>query len=344
MAARSLSDDPTPVLAAPWPSVAAQLAVDRTRRLNIGRRIRLWVTHCRIGSNRRQVDAAVERCPWIRPVLARHVILFRPLMRRFLDPRWDAGERFKAYAHDLEFTSTRLHARFPAFFPDKLRTLLWEDPLGTYSIELALNLANPQEGFWRLVLLDGQTEPLVSVCFSIIPGPRLFIGAVQGAARADARIRNKSATKYFHGLRPPHLLIHATRMVADAWNIATIAAISDRYQITAARYRSCRRAMDFSYDACFREAGACRTPEGHWNIPLSPQPRGVAEVPVRKRAMYRRRAGLVMELRQQIHHRIAGSAGCSARAPATPHASRTIRDPSNRAWQTACRRNRARCD
>src|ERR1700676_4750319 len=107
-------------LSAPWPEYRTLLAVNKTKILNIGRRMRLAWGVERSKKFRSLVDEAVSRCPWVRPAMDRHPILFRPLMSRFLDPRLSSRQLFTYYAHDLEFTSTHINRAFPNFFSDHL--------------------------------------------------------------------------------------------------------------------------------------------------------------------------------------------------------------------------------
>jgi uncharacterized protein VirK/YbjX len=290
-------------LCTPWPEYGTLLAIDKTKILNIGRRLRLaWAVE-RSKKFRSLVDEAVSRCPWVRPVLDRHPILFRPLMSMFLDPRLSSRQLFTYYAHDLEFTSTHINRAFPNFFPLTLSEPLWIDRVHGYSVDLSMNLAHPQEGLWQLSLRSANQTRLFSICISILPGPMIFIGSVQGG-RSDDSVKLadliRSATKDFEGMRPHFLLFDVVRTLAASWKIESLTGIANRNQLKAHSHSKNAKAVRFSYDAFFQELGAKRMHDGNWDVPLAPQAREIADAPSRKRAMYRRRCTLMTGLREEV--------------------------------------------
>jgi uncharacterized protein VirK/YbjX len=292
-----------------WPEYRTLLAVDKTKILNIGRRMRLaWAVE-RSKKFRSLIDGAVLRCPWVRSAMDRHPILFRPLMSRFLDPRLSSRQLFTYYAHDLEFTSTHINRAFPNFFSDNLSERLWIDQAHGYSVDLSMNLAHPQEGLWQLSLRSPNQTRLFSMCFSILPGPMIFVGSVQGG-RSDDSVNLadliRSATKDFEGMRPHFLLFDVVRTLAANWKIESLTGIANRNQLKAHSHSKNARAVRFSYDTFFHELGATRMHDGNWDVPLTLQAREIADAPSRKRAMYRRRITLMTGLREQVSAFLTG--------------------------------------
>jgi uncharacterized protein VirK/YbjX len=208
----------------------------------------------------------------------------------------------EVFAHDLRFTSTHVQQAFPRFFPNELQAHLWADTTQHYSLVLDLNLDHPQEGLWRLSL-RGTGEPIFSVCFSILPGPELFIGGVQGgrSTAAASMVNNiRAATKAFEGLRPHFLLIDVMRTLAAAWEVNAIRGISSRLQLKVRSRGVGPTGVRFSYDEFFQELGGMATIDGLWTIPTRSVNRDIADAPSRKRAMYRRRNGLLDHLRETV--------------------------------------------
>jgi uncharacterized protein VirK/YbjX len=295
-------------LSAPWPERRTLLAIEKTKILNIGRRLRLaWAVE-RSKTLRPLVDESVQRCPWVRPAMDRYPILFRPLMSRFLDPRLRSRQLFTYYAHDLEFTSTHINRAFPNFFPFNLSEPLWIDRAHDYVVDLSMNLAHPQEGLWQLSLRTSNQTRLFSMCFSIVPGPRIFVGSVQGG-RSDDGVNLadliRTATKDFEGMRPHFLLFDVLRTLAAIWNVERITGIANRHQLKAHSHSKHAQAVRFSYDSFFQELGASRMHDGNWDVALTSQTRGIADAPSRKRAMYRRRFILMARLRDEVSTRFA---------------------------------------
>jgi uncharacterized protein VirK/YbjX len=296
-------------LSAPWPAYRTLLAVEKTKILNIGRRVRLaWAVE-RSKRFRSLVNDAVVRCPWIRPAMHRHPILFRPLMSKFLDPRSSTRQLFTNYAYDLEFTSTHINQAFRNFFPLHLSEPLWIDRIHGYSIDLSMNLTHPQEGLWQLSLKSSNQTRLFSTCFSVLPGPTIFIGAVQGG-RSDDDVNLgdliRSATKDFEGMRPHFLLFDVIRTLAAVWNVWKLTGIANRNQLKAHSRSKNARCVRFSYDAFFQELGARLSRDGNWDVPLTLNARAIADAPSRKRAMYRRRSRLIAELRNEVSAFLTG--------------------------------------
>jgi uncharacterized protein VirK/YbjX len=290
-------------LSAPWPEYRTLLAVENTKILNIGRRMRLAWAVARSKRFRSLINEAVLRCPWVRPAMDRHPILFRPLMSMFLDPRLSSQQLFTYYAHDLEFTSTHINRTFPKFFPLHLSGPLWIDRVQGYSVDLSMNLAHPQEGLWQLSLRSSNQTRLFSVCFSILPGPRIFIGSVQGGRSGDGVNLTdliRTATKDFEGMRPHFLLFDVVRTLAANWAIEKLTGIANRNQLKGHSHSKNSKAVRFSYDTFFRELGARPTRDGNWDVPLTLHAREIADAPSRKRAMYRRRFTRIAGLRAEV--------------------------------------------
>jgi uncharacterized protein VirK/YbjX len=294
-------------LAAPWPSYKTFLAIDKTKILNFGRRIMVALALGRSMRWRSTVDGTISRCPWARPALAKYPILFRPLLSGFLDARSSVRRRFEHYSHDLEFTSARLHAAFPNFFPVNLSAILWSDRADKYMVVVSLNRTDPQEGLWRLSLQNVEGERLFSLCFSVLPAATMFVGSVQGGrsnGSTDMTCLIRTATKHFEGLRPHFLLFDVLRTVAKIWRIRRILGASNRHQLSARRGRR-DRTVHFSYDAYFIELGARSTHDDEWDVPLRREKADMNSVPTRKRAMYRRRFSVLRRLQDDIRSRLS---------------------------------------
>ena len=297
-------------LSTPWPEYRTLLALEKTKILNLGRRVRLAWAIERSKSLRLLVDDTLLRCPWVRSAMDRHPILFRPLMSKFLDPRFSSRQLFTIYAHDLEFTSTRINQAFPKFFPLNLTEPLWIDGVHRYSVHISMNLAHPQEGLWELSLRSADQIRLFSMCFSILPGPAIFIGSVQGG-RSDDKVNLteliRVATKELEGMRPHFFLFDVLRTLAINWKIERLTGIADRNQLKRHSSSKNAQAVRFSYDEFFQALGASVARDGNWTVPLAPQARQISEVPSRKRAMYRRRSALLAGLRERISSSLGGS-------------------------------------
>jgi uncharacterized protein VirK/YbjX len=253
------------------------------------------------------MNAAVAGVPALRQVLAAHPELLRPLLAQFLDPRLGVAARHRAFAHDLTFTAPRLDAAYAGFFPHGRTAELWRDERNGWSVAIELNLQSPQEGLWRLALLAPDGMRVFSLCFSVLNGPELFLGAVQGGtvgARCGALEHIQAATRDLEGLRPAFLLVEALRAVGACWQIERFTGIGAAHQPKTWAKRRARAEIRFDYDRFFQDLGGARRPDGNWDVPPVAAERRREDVPSRKRAMYRRRFGLLRALRASVGERL----------------------------------------
>lgn len=324
--------------AAPWPSYATLLKIEGARMTYVRRRLRVALANARAKQFRSLLDDVVQRAPWLHEPLRRHPILFRPLLGSYLDIRaLPARHLVSSYAHDLEFGASRLHAGTSGFFPHNLRRALWRDPAGRITAELSLNLEYPQEGLWRIALYSPTGVRLYSLCFSVLPGPVLFVGNVQGGraeAAIDMRELVRDATKICEGLRPQFALLEALRALAVSWKVPRIVGVAQSYHLKAHARSRDAQLIRFSYDQYWLQAGATLRPDGNWSVPLA-QVRPVPEhIASRKRAMYRRRVMLINDMTHAISEAFAqSSAPATEPASLAPAAGGTQRARRPRPWR-----------
>ena len=209
---------------------------------------------------------------------------------------------------------------FPGFFQRGVAQVLWTDTVHRFSLTLGLNTLCPEEGLWRVSLLDQHGQPVYGTCFSILPGPRLFIGVIQGgraSAGHDPRAAIRAATRHFAGLRPQFLLLQVLRELAMAWDIPALTGVADAHQVSRRRRRHLPIQVRFSYDAYFAEAAAQPGRDGNWALAAKAGDRAMHTLPSRKRALYRRREQLLQDLANQIRAATTSRAQASPGAPAS---------------------------
>jgi uncharacterized protein VirK/YbjX len=302
---------PLSYASAPWPSYGLFLKVERSRVTYLRKRIRIAVANYRARKFRPILDATVRKLPYLHRPLDSHPSLFAPLLGRFLHTRpWATKQLVENFSHDLEFTGARIRAAFPDFFSPSLHERLWADPDHDYAIDVAMNLVYPHEGLWRIELYAPGRVLLFSICFSVLPGPVLFIGAVQGGRSADGLAvpdAIRSATKRFEGLRPPFLLLDVVQTLARVWGICDIVGVSNQNQLKGNANSRYADSVRFSYDTFWLESGGAAASDGNWRVPCTPRQHNIADVPSRKRAMYRRRIVMMEGVRDSIANRMSDS-------------------------------------
>lgn len=276
----------------PWPTLSQYLAAKRTRRYNLGRRIKSCATLWRAAAYKGELTGLFRSLPWAAQMFSRYPGLFRAALDHFLDIRHPMRQRFALLMADLRSIDQLLT-------PEQLRPLSggqalcrWRSEELDLQVDLSLNL-EAKEGLWRLGLRQIDSEAMVySLSFAFV-GDALFIGAVQGTACQDAPALIRQATKALHGLRPPFFLIEILRSLARQWNVRRIVGVDGNFQLKANKGSRDSDRVRFDYAAFWTELGGARSPQGNWDIPLVGSRKSLDEIESRKRAMYRRRFELL---------------------------------------------------
>ena len=139
--------------------------------------------------------------------------------------------------------------------------------------------------------------------------PSILIGAIQGIHKGistkDSLEIFKNLTKEFEGLRPRSLLLDVLRMIANSLRIERLLAIADENRHHRHRYFGPLEPskLGTSYNEIWIEHGgfASAVP-GFYEIPATPIRKEPADIPSRKRAMYRRRYAILAEIEREVRN------------------------------------------
>ena len=125
-----------------------------------------------------------------------------------------------------------------------------------------------------------------------------FIGAIQGRDIEGMLAQYRELTKAAHGMRPRDLLIEIFRMLCAKLQVRHIFAVSDQYRIQRSRYFGEAGHYKFhsDYDEVWSERGGVRADQSSFRLPVEVGQRDLSTVPSKKRAMYRRRYGMLDEI------------------------------------------------
>ena len=150
---------------------------------------------------------------------------------------------------------------------------------------------------------------IFSLAFTLATGDAgtiAYIGAVQGRALEGVLDDYKDLTKAACGMRPRDLLIELFRILCRVAGFTEIRAVSDASRQHRSRYfgPDTRRKLPANYDEIWRERGGERIDDDFFSLPLVVV-RDEADVPTRKRAMYRRRAEMLSCIEAQMRLRFA---------------------------------------
>lgn len=134
----------------------------------------------------------------------------------------------------------------------------------------------------------------------------LFIGGLQGP-REEGRDIIRHATRQCHGLFPRRVLCEAVAVLAGICRLDTITAVSEERHVLRHDRYAVRKQGRFvaRYSDCWISVGGECTGDGFYRLPVPLPRKEVEDIPVRKRAEYRRRNALL----NNIHISIRAATG-----------------------------------
>jgi len=290
-----------PLPAPHWPDLAQMRGATHTRRSNVGRQLKLAWGLLRTTPYRAAFDRVLDSHRHWQPLFTGQARSFEPLVQSFMDRRFSTAQRFAHLQQDLATASRVFGAATGARLAMGERVALWQlDGIGP--VCLSANTVCKREGSWSLGLWTDDGVRLCQVSFSFLCRDRLMIGSVQGAHCQDERAMQgiRDATRAAEGLRPPHLLVEVLRLLCRRGGQA-LAAVDPQHHV---KKRWHQRVLQVSFDYCtfWAELGGQRQPNGQWALPVQRPARDLADVPAKRRAMYRRRAALLDALGGQLQH------------------------------------------
>jgi len=127
------------------------------------------------------------------------------------------------------------------------------------------------------------------------------IACVQGH-RKNLENYSKTAQKLMHGLRPKSLIIFAVQEFARHLGFTNIYGAGDSIQVYHKKHlvQLPWHAIQFDYNATWRESGGQAAKDGWYELPLIPVRKDVHEIKSHKRALYQRRYHLLDDLSFKI--------------------------------------------
>ena len=157
-----------------------------------------------------------------------------------------------------------------------------------------------REGTLALNLFDANTR-LFTLVFALEPTPsglRALIGGIQGRNLPAILDRYRDLTKAAHGIRPRDLIIELFRMLCAQAGVSQIHAISDRGRHNRHPFfgQPVMRPLPLDYDEIWLDRGGTRIDTWFWDLPLHSERRADADIPAKKRSMYRQRYAMLDKL------------------------------------------------
>jgi hypothetical protein len=224
---------------------------------------------------------------------------FYPVMSHLIDRRMGARARLRATLASLRAVCASVGDE------PNVRSLLTH---GITLLELAdhtrvvlsLNDVSFHEGLWQVGLVGADGLRLYSIGFGFTDARTLLVGNVQGPSLKDEGLdRIRDATHAAHGMRPPHLLVHALRVLAAHWGATRLCGVDPDHHVKG-RWNLRDSRLRFDYRAFWAEHEGVREAGGNWSLPLETALRPLEDVPTKRRAMYRRRYAMLEALQRAV--------------------------------------------
>jgi uncharacterized protein VirK/YbjX len=198
------------------------------------------------------------------------------------------------------------------FTPDRVI-----DVLRLHPIDLQYRITLDQA---RWLLPDGQlvislwhgVDRLYSLSFCLSSqgdGLKAYVGGIQGRAGPGVLDRYRRFTKQSFGMRPRDFLIEVFKSFCRAMNVTAIRAVSDenhRFTRSALNASTDTSQIKVDYDKIWMERGGSYGGDGFFILSLDMYRRPPEKIPVRKRAMYRKRYTMMALVDEQLTSALKG--------------------------------------
>lgn len=194
-----------------------------------------------------------------------------------------------------------------------VRLIVLSTKAGEVTVDLGGQEGLYREAEWRLVLsVDGW--PVIEMGLALVDkrllqlrgeGAVLWIGVLKTAFAGERGLDvSRALTKAAEGLRPKTLLLLVAQVLARAFKLAGVYAVSNKGHVFAGDY-SLRRRIKADYDCFWVESGGERVKPTMFRLPSIKVQRDPNEYKSNKRAQIRRRQILECEIEKRVNEGIA---------------------------------------
>ena len=296
-----------------WPGARAMF--ENAFELNLERRVKYGWRLALTRGVRRHLLHEIARHAMSEALFRARPRAFYPVMNHLIDRRMSAQQRLHttlaslrvvcgSVGDDATLRSLLVHGLTLLELPDRTRLVL------------SLNEVSFHEGLWQVGLIGEDGVRLYSIGFGFPEAQTLLMGNVQGPSLKDEGLeRIRDATHAAHGMRPPHLLVHALRVLAARWGVTRLRGVDPENHVKG-KWNLRDSRLRFDYRAFWAEHDGARDASGNWGLPLDTALRPLEEVPTKRRAMYRRRYAMLEALQRAVA--ALPDAAADAANPTTP--------------------------
>ena len=244
---------------------------------------------------------------------------YEQITRAFFFYKSNFDARKKIVEDSLNFFTQTLDENFLLQLYDGEEFELWQTPIdethGDLKLFLAVYSGQRKEGLASVALKLSDGTPIYQINFWIAQDNlvslknstgnlAMWIGAMQGPNVEDSRELIKIITKKCHAYRTKNLILYAAQAVARSLGLKKIFAVTN-YGYYANNHVRRDRKLKTSFGDFWEECGGSLTSDKRFfELPLVEPRKSYEEIPVRKRAVYKRRFELLDNLDATVTEKI----------------------------------------
>lgn len=193
---------------------------------------------------------------------------------------------------------------------------LWKMPIenfGEMRLLICIEPGQRKEGLASVMLRMNDDFLIYQIMFWIAPENFLnagdgeismWIGAMQGPNVENAKELVKVITKKSHAYRTKNLILYATQAIARALNLKKIFAVTNEGYYANNHIRRDRKLKTSFSDFWLECGGNAIDDKRFFELPLIETRKSFEEIPIHKRAVYRRRFELLDEIDSAVADKI----------------------------------------
>ena len=293
-------------------------------RLNVPReahRFAVFLARCCLHPNRiGNLKKFFSRTEILKQVAEEYPFVYEQITRAFFFYKSTYSARTQLVEEHMEFFLQTMQEDFlPRFYAEE-NFELWKMPLDEDLGEMQLNFCcrygQRKEGLASVMLNLSDGTAIYQIIFWIarddLVGIKnssgdfaMWIGAMQGPNVENSRELIKVITKKCHAYRTKNLILHAAQAVAKTLGLKRIFAVTN-YGYYANNHIRSDRKLKTSFGDFWAECGGILTDdERFFELPLTEPRKSFEEIPVRKRAVYKRRFELLDDLDSSVEKNLS---------------------------------------
>ena len=284
------------------------------------RRFTVFLARCYLHPKRiREMQNFFSQSAILSEVANNFPFFYEQVTRAFFFYKSKFVERKNLVEQHMTFLSETLQENFLLKLYCGEEIELWKCPLdenlGNLKLVLYFESGQRKEGLTSVMLKLSDGTPIYQIIFWISNDNlidlknstgdlAMWIGAMQGPNVEDSRELIKVITKKCHAYRTKNLILYAAQAVARSLGLKKIFAVTN-YGYYANNHVRLDRKLKTSFGDFWEECGGHLTSdERFFELPLIEPRKTYEEIPVRKRAVYKRRFELLDNLDATVEEKI----------------------------------------